>query len=70
MRRTGVWMVSVDRDHDFRGQHLLELGTRSGYPTVISRMPCARVLCCAARLEEEIAPKLIPFGSMIVEKSF
>ena len=30
MRPTVVWMVSVDQDHAFRGQHLLKLGTRSG----------------------------------------
>ena len=53
MRPTCVWMVSMDQDDTFRGQHLLQLGTRSGYPTVVSRVPCARVLCCAARLEGE-----------------
>ena len=51
MRPTGVWMVSVDRDHAFWGQHLLQLGTRFGYSTAVSRVPCARVLCCAARLD-------------------
>ena len=52
MRPIVVWMVSVDQDHAFRGQQLLKLGTRSGYSTVVSKVPCARVLCCAARLEE------------------
>ena len=41
---TGVWMVSVDQDHAFPDQHLLQLGTRSGYLTVVSRVPCARVI--------------------------
>ena len=50
-RPTGVWMISVDQDHAFWGQHLLQLGTRLGYSTVVSRVPCVRVLCCAARLE-------------------
>ena len=51
MRPTGVWMVSVDQDHAFQSQQLLKLGTRSGYSTVVSKVPCARVLCCATRLE-------------------
>ena len=50
MRPTGIWMVSVDRDHAFWGQRLLQLGTRSGYSTAVSRVLCARVLFCAARL--------------------
>ena len=46
-------MVSVDQDHAFRGQYLLQLGARLGYLTVVSRVPCARIVCCAARLEGE-----------------
>ena len=53
MRPMDVLMVSVDQDHAFRGQHLLQVGTRLGYSTVVSRVPCARVLCCADRLEGE-----------------
>ena len=53
MRPTGVWMVSGDQDHAFRGQYVLQLGTKSGYLTVVSRVPGARVLYCAAGLEEE-----------------
>ena len=52
----GVWMVSVDQDHAFPDQHLLQLGIRLGYLTVVSRVPCARVSCCAVRLEGKIAP--------------
>ena len=51
MRLTGVWMVSLDQDHAFRDQHLLQLGIRSGYLTVVSRVPCARLLRCAGRHE-------------------
>ena len=29
MRLTGVWMVSMDKDHAFSDQHLLQLGIRS-----------------------------------------
>ena len=37
----------------FPDQHLLQLGIRLGYLTVVSRVPCARVVCCAARLMGE-----------------
>ena len=43
MRPTGVWMVSVDQDDAFPGQHLLQLGTRSGYSTVVSRVSCSNL---------------------------
>ena len=39
-----VWMVSVDQDHTFPDHHLLQLGIRLGYLTVVSRVPCARVV--------------------------
>ena len=48
MRPAGVWMVSMDQDHAFSDQHLLQLGIRSGYLTVVSRVPCARVVCYVA----------------------
>ena len=51
MRLTGVWVVSVDQDHAFPDRHLLKLRIRSGYLTVVSRVPCARVLYCVARQE-------------------
>ena len=63
MRPKGVWMVSVDQDHAFRGQHLLHLGTRSGYLTVVSRVPFARVLCSAARLDGSDCSIIDPFSS-------
>ena len=63
MRLTGVWMVSVDQDHAFPDQHLLQLGIRSGYLTVVSRVPCARVVCCAARWEGEYGSIIDPFSS-------
>ena len=56
------WMVSVDQDHAFWGQHLLQLGTRLGYLTVASRVSCTRVLCCAARLEREDCSEIDSFS--------
>ena len=53
MRLTGVWMVSMDQYHAFPDQNLLQLGIRSGYLNVVSRVPCARVVRCVARLEGE-----------------
>ena len=53
MRLTDVSMVSVEQDHVFPDQHLLQLGISSGYFTMVSRVPCARVVCCVARLERE-----------------
>ena len=41
----------VDRDHAFPDRHLLLLGIRLGYLTVVSRVPCARVLRCVTRYE-------------------
>ena len=43
MRPTGVWMVSEDQDDAFRGQHLLQLGTSSGYLTVVDRVSCSNL---------------------------
>ena len=51
MRPTGVWMVTVVQDYGFLGQHLLQFGIRLGYLTVVSRVPCARVLRCVTRYE-------------------
>ena len=56
-------MVSVDQDHAFRGQYLLQLGTKSGNLTVVSRVACTRVLCFAARLEGEDCSIIDPFSS-------
>ena len=56
MRPTGVWMVSVDQDHAFRGQYLLQLGARSGYLTVVSRVPCARIYAVRPDSKGKIAP--------------
>ena len=63
MRPTGVWIASVDRDHAFQGQYLLHFGTRSGYLTVVSRVVCARVVLCVARLEGEDSFIVNPFSS-------
>ena len=63
MRPTGVSMVSLDQDHAFRGHHLLQVGIKRGYLTVISRVPCARVLCCAARLDGTDCSIIDPFSS-------
>jgi len=62
-RPTGVWMVSVDQDHAFPGHHLLQLDTRSGCLTVVSRVPRARVVCCAARLDGKDCSIIDPFSS-------
>jgi len=72
MRPKGVWMVSVDQDHAFPGQHLFQLGTRSGYLTVASRVPraSARIIYCVARLKGKQCSIIGPFLPMIVEKSF
>ena len=70
MRLIGVWMVSVDQDHAFLNQHLLQLGIRSGYFTVVSRAPCARVVRCVARREGEHSSISDAFYQIIVEKSF
>ena len=51
MRLKGVWMVSVNQDHALHDQHLLQLGIILGYSTVVSRVPCARVLRCVTRYE-------------------
>ena len=40
MMGTGVWMVSIDQDYSFSGQHLLQLGIRLGYFIVVSRVFC------------------------------
>ena len=36
----------------------------------LSRVPCARVLCCAVRLDGKYCSKIDSFRSMIVYKSF
>ena len=51
MRLTGVWMISMDEDHAFPDQRLLQLCIRPRYLTVLSRVPCARNAHCEARLE-------------------
>ena len=51
IRLTDVRVVSVDQDHAFPDNHLLQLGIRFGYLTAVSRIPWARVVCCVARHE-------------------
>jgi len=63
-------MVSLNRDRDFRGQHLLQLGIRLGHLAVPSRVPCARVVCCMNRHEEIDSSIFDPFHLIIVEKCF
>ena len=67
---TCVWMVSVVQDHAFPGQHLLQLGTRLGCLAVISRVPCARVICCMARQEGEDSFVIDHFSSNYSSKVF
>ena len=43
MRPTGVWMVSMDQDDGFRGQYVLQPGTRLGDSTVVSRASCSNL---------------------------
>ena len=40
MRLTGVWMVSMDQEHAFSGQYLLQFSIRLGRSTVVSRVFC------------------------------
>ena len=63
MRAKSDWMVSVDQDHAFRGQHLLQLGTKWVNLTMVSRVPCARVLCSAVRLDGDDCSIIDPFPS-------
>ena len=70
MRPTGVRMVSMDQDDAFRGQHLLQLGTISGYSNWLRRESCSRAVCCAARLEGTDSFTTDHFHPMIVEESF
>ena len=49
-------MICVDQDHAFPDQHLLQLGIRLGYLTVVSRVHCARGLCCVTRYEGGDSP--------------
>ena len=58
-----VWMVSVDQDHAFPDQYLLQLGISLGYLTVLSRGRCARVVCSAARYEEGDSSIIDSFSS-------
>ena len=62
-------MVSIDQYHVFQGQHLLQLGIKLGYLTVVSRVPCARVVCCAARLEREDSSIIDSFSSSNIDSS-
>ena len=60
MRLTDVWMVSVDQNHSFPGHNLLQLSIRLGCFMVVTRVSCAKVVCCVARHEGGgIAPYLI-----------
>ena len=58
-----MWVVSVDQNHAFPDQHWLQLGIRLSYLTVVSRVPCARVVCFVARLEGEDSSIVDPFSS-------
>ena len=68
-------MVSVDQDHAFPNQHMLQLGIRLGLLAVVSRVPCARVVCYATLLEGGdssiidyflfIDSREVPFGFLI-----
>ena len=46
-------MVSVDQDHVFQANTYSNLTSNWAIFTVVNRVPCARVVCCAARLEGE-----------------
>ena len=66
----GVGMVSSNQDHAFSDQHLLQLGTRSGYLTVISRVACARVLRCVTRYEGGDSSTIDYFSSIDSKEVF
>ena len=63
MRPTGVRVVSVNQDLAFQPQHLLKLGTKLDYLTVVTRVSCASVLCCAVRLEGKDCSTFDPYSS-------
>ena len=63
MRLTGVWMVSVDQDHAFPDQDLLQLGIRQGYLTMVGSVPYARVLHGVTRNEEGDSSIIDSFSS-------
>ena len=44
MRPTSVWMLSMDQEDVFWGQHLIQLGTRAGYSTVMTSLLCYGVI--------------------------
>ena len=55
-------MVSVDQDHAFYNHILPYLGIGFGLFTVVSRVPCARVVCSADRQEGEDGSIIDPFS--------
>ena len=55
-------MVSVNKHDAFPDEHLPQPDVRSGYLTVISRVPCARVVLCVAGLEGEDSSIIDPFS--------
>ena len=59
-----VWIVSVDQDHAFPDQHLLQFGVRLGHLTVVSRVPWARVLRCVTRYEAGYSSTIDYFSSV------
>ena len=63
MRLTGLRMITMEQDHAFPDQHLLQLGIRSGVLTVVSRVPCARVLHCVTSQKAEDSFINDPFSS-------
>ena len=56
-------MVSVNQDHAFPGQHLLQHGIRLDYLTVVSGLPGEGVVCSLARLEGEDSSIIDLFSS-------
>ena len=61
IRLRGVRMISMDQDHAFPYQYLLQLGIRSDYLTMVSKVPCARITHCAAWRDGENSSIIDPF---------
>ena len=53
IRLIGVCMASLEPDQAFPSQNPLQLDIRLGTLTVVSKVPCARILCCLDRKDRE-----------------
>ena len=70
MKFIGIRMVSVDPNHAFPSQNLLQLGLRLGYLSVVSTVFCVRSVCCVAGKENKNSSIIIPFHLITVNNCF